>query len=169
MQNSKIYQSPCLNSHAFSFDSINVLTRQKHTLASPCRPVITQDSQKKYLAIQTSFSSSPQGKSQDKTTLADGTHQAKHHISMRSLEEPFQRAVFVMFIIGEIHPFLDGNGRISRIMMNGELLKANEYPIIIPIIYRNNYLSSLKALSHHGMSEPLIRTAEQRLQTGAKS
>jgi len=79
---------------------------------------------------------------------------------MRSLEEPFQRAVFVMFIIGEIHPFLDGNGRISRIMMNGELLKTNEYPIIIPIIYRNNYLSSLKALSHHGMSEPLIRTMD---------
>lgn len=79
---------------------------------------------------------------------------------MRSLEEPFQRAVFVMFVIAEIHPFLDGNGRISRIMMNGELLRANEYPIIIPIIYRNNYLSALKALSHHGISEPLIRTMD---------
>ena len=79
---------------------------------------------------------------------------------MRSLEEPFQRAVFVMFIIGEVHPFLDGNGRLSRIMMNGEFLKAKEYPIIIPIIYRNNYLSALKVLSHHGMSEPLIRTMD---------
>lgn len=79
---------------------------------------------------------------------------------MRSLEEPFQRAVFVMFIIAEVHPFLDGNGRLSRIMMNGELLKANEYPIIIPIIYRNNYLSALKALSHRGISEPFIRTMD---------
>lgn len=91
MQNSKIYQSPCLNSHAFSFDSINVLTRQKHTLASPCRPVITQDFQKKYPAIQTSFSSLPQGKSQDKTTLADGAHQAKHHISL--IEDPLWKRV----------------------------------------------------------------------------
>ncbi len=79
---------------------------------------------------------------------------------MRSLEVPFQRAVFVMFIIAEVHPFLDGNGRLARIMMNCELVRANEYPIIIPIIYRNNYLSALKALSHHGISEPLIRTLD---------
>ncbi len=79
---------------------------------------------------------------------------------MRSLEVPFQRAVFVMFLIGEVHPFLDGNGRLSRIMMNSELIRANEYPIIIPIIYRNNYLSALKALSHNGICEPLIRTMD---------
>ena len=79
---------------------------------------------------------------------------------MRSLEVPFQRAVFVMFMIGEVHPFLDGNGRMSRIMMNCELLKASEYPIIIPIIYRNNYLYALKALSHNAISEPLIRTMD---------
>lgn len=79
---------------------------------------------------------------------------------MRSLEVPFQRAIFVMFLIGEVHPFLDGNGRLSRIMMNAEFIKANEYPIIIPIIYRNNYLSSLKAMSHNGICEPLIRTMD---------
>jgi len=54
--------------------------------------------------------------------------------STRSLKEPFQRAVLVMFIIGEAYPFLDGNGCISRIRMNAERLKANECPIIIPII-----------------------------------
>jgi hypothetical protein len=79
---------------------------------------------------------------------------------MRSLEAPFQRAVFAMFIIGEVHPFLDGNGRLSRIMMNCDLVRANEYPIIIPIIYRNNYLSALKALSHNSLCEPLIRTMD---------
>jgi hypothetical protein len=36
----------------------------------------------------------------------------------RSLESPFQRAVFAMFLVAEIHPFADGNGRIPRIMMN---------------------------------------------------
>jgi hypothetical protein len=79
---------------------------------------------------------------------------------MRSLEVPLQRAVFIMFVIGEVHPFLDGNGRLSRIMMNSELIKSNEYPIIIPIIYRNNYLTALKALSHNGICEPLIRTMD---------
>jgi len=79
---------------------------------------------------------------------------------MRSLEAPFQRAVFVMFVISDVHPFLDGNGRLSRIMMNCELVRANEYPIIIPTVYRNNYLSALKALSHNMITEPLIRTLD---------
>lgn len=79
---------------------------------------------------------------------------------LRSLEVPFHRAVFTMFIIGEVHPFLDGNGRLSRIMMNAELTQANEYPIIIPIIYRNNYLSALKALSHNALCDPLIRVMD---------
>ncbi len=76
---------------------------------------------------------------------------------LRSLETPFSRAVFVMFIIAEIHPFLDGNGRVARIMMNGELVKNKEYSIIIPTIYRNNYLSALKALSQNEVTDPLIR------------
>src|SRR5258706_15942920 len=35
----------------------------------------------------------------------------------RSLESPFQRAVFVMFLVSEVHPFADGNGRTARVMM----------------------------------------------------
>ena len=38
-----------------------------------------------------------------------------------SLETAFQRAVFMLFLISEVHPFADGNGRIARIMMNAEL------------------------------------------------
>lgn len=79
---------------------------------------------------------------------------------LRSLETPFARAVFVMFIIAEVHPFLDGNGRVARIMMNGELVRKNEYSIIVPTIYRNNYLSALKALSQNELAEPLIRVLD---------
>lgn len=78
----------------------------------------------------------------------------------RSLEVPFARAVFLMFLISEVHPFLDGNGRIGRIMMNAELVTANEQRIIIPTIYRNNYLSALRALSNSGTTDPLIRVLD---------
>ncbi len=42
------------------------------------------------------------------------------------------RAVFMMFLIAEIHPFADGNGRTARIMMNAELVAAGEERIVIP-------------------------------------
>jgi fido (protein-threonine AMPylation protein) len=74
----------------------------------------------------------------------------------QSLENPLQKAIFMMFLISEIHPFSDGNGRIGRVMMNAELVAAEEERIIIPTIYRNNYLIALKTLSQTGQAEPLI-------------
>jgi len=74
----------------------------------------------------------------------------------RSLETPFQRAVYMMFLVAEVHPFADGNGRVARIMMNAELVAAGEERIVIPTVYRANYLAALKALSQDGSAEPLI-------------
>ncbi|MDD3020653.1 MAG: Fic family protein [Alphaproteobacteria bacterium] len=78
----------------------------------------------------------------------------------QSLDVPLYRAIFMMFLISEVHPFTDGNGRAARIMMNAELVAADEEKIIIPTIYRSNYLSSLKALTHNGLTAPLIRTLD---------
>ncbi len=75
----------------------------------------------------------------------------------RSLETPFQRAVFMMFLVAEVHPFADGNGRAARIMMNAELVVAGEERIVVPTAYRVNYLSALTALSRTGRPDPLIR------------
>lgn len=74
----------------------------------------------------------------------------------RSLETPFHRAVFMMFLIAEVRPFVDGNGRIARIMMNAELVAAGEERIILPTVYRAHYLAALKALSRTRRAEPLI-------------
>ena len=62
-----------------------------------------------------------------------------------------------MFLVAEVHPFTDGNGRVARIMMNAELVAAGEERIIIPTIFRNNYLAALKALSGNESTEPLPR------------
>jgi fido (protein-threonine AMPylation protein) len=75
-----------------------------------------------------------------------------------SLTSPFARAVFLMFLVSEVHPFIDGNGRIARIMMNAELARANEVRIIIPTVYRLNYLAALKAATHTGNDGALIAT-----------
>ncbi len=78
----------------------------------------------------------------------------------QSLDAPFHRAVFMMFLVAEVHPFADGNGRIARIMMNAELVAENEQRIIIPTVYRNNYLVALKALTHNQQPQALIRTLD---------
>jgi len=65
----------------------------------------------------------------------------------QALECGIKRAIFVMFFVSEIHPFDDGNGRIARIMMNAELVSANLCRIIIPTVYRDDYLLALRRLS----------------------
>lgn len=53
-----------------------------------------------------------------------------------ALDAPFARALFVMFIMAEVHPLADGNGRIARVMMNAELLATREARIFIPHVPR---------------------------------
>lgn len=63
------------------------------------------------------------------------------------LQDPMARAIFIMFMVSEVHPFNDGNGRISRIMMNAELVKADQTRIIVPTVFREDYLLSLRKLT----------------------
>jgi len=60
-------------------------------------------------------------------------------------------------LVAEVHPFADGNGRLARVMMNAELVARDQERIIIPTAYRTDYLGALKAFSHNGLTDPLIR------------
>lgn len=76
---------------------------------------------------------------------------------LRSLGEPFKRAAFVMFLVAEVHPFDDGNGRVARLMMNAELISGRQRRIFIPTSYGEDYLLALRALSRQAVAEPLLR------------
>lgn len=79
----------------------------------------------------------------------------------RAIQDPVARAYFILFVISEIHPFNDGNGRISRIMMNAELTAANMPKIIIPTVYRIDYIDALKRLTQNGEPATIIRAMER--------
>lgn len=79
------------------------------------------------------------------------------HAVLRSLPEPFKRAAFMMFVVSEVHPFDDGNGRLARVMMNAELIAGRQRRILIPTAYRDDYLLALRALSRRAVAEPLVR------------
>ena len=73
------------------------------------------------------------------------------------MRHPFARAAYMMFVISEVHPFMDGNGRLARVMMNAELVNAEQTRIIIPTVFRDDYLGALRRLSRQGDPEPYIR------------
>lgn len=77
---------------------------------------------------------------------------------VRALDDPFARAVAAMFVVSEVHPFDDGNGRVARVMMNAELVAAGQARIIIPTVFRNNYLAGLRGMSVNGRADALIAT-----------
>lgn len=62
-----------------------------------------------------------------------------------ALSDPFARALFVHFLVAEVHPFADGNGRSARMVMNAELSVAREVRIIVPTGFRSDYLGGLGA------------------------
>ncbi len=65
-----------------------------------------------------------------------------------------------MFLVSEVHPFADGIGRVARVMMNAELVAGAEERIVIPTVFRGNYLAALRALSRTGRPEPLVRVLD---------
>ena len=99
------------------------------------------------------------GEFKDKNNRAGETHFVDHALVRgtlikgfdyyKALNDPFAKAAYMMFMISEIHPFLDGNGRIARVMMNAELVKANQTRIIIPTVYRDDYLGALRRLTRN--------------------
>ncbi|MDZ4388532.1 MAG: Fic family protein [Gemmatimonadales bacterium] len=78
--------------------------------------------------------------------LARGTMRAGFE-RVRAMGTPFARAVGLMFLITEVHPFADGNGRLARAVMNAELIAGQQRRILIPTVYRDDYLGALRRLS----------------------
>jgi hypothetical protein len=64
-----------------------------------------------------------------------------------ALEHPLARALMTMFVVSEVHPFSDGNGRTARLAMNAELTAGGLSRIIVPTVSREDYMLPLKTLS----------------------
>jgi len=85
-------------------------------------------------------------------------HVPPHHEAVRDLmpaffdllreeEEPPVRVVLGHFVFVYIHPYMDGNGRMGRFLMN-VMLAAGGYPwTVLPVEERNEYMAALAAAS----------------------
>jgi Fic family protein len=69
---------------------------------------------------------------------------------------PVERAARVHSDFVRIHPFVDGNGRTSRLLMNLELLKAGYPAAVLPVERRLAYYEALEADHAQGNREPFL-------------
>jgi fido (protein-threonine AMPylation protein) len=74
-----------------------------------------------------------------------------------SAATPANQAALAMFVIAEVHPFTDGNGRTAHLALNHFLTQAAFTRIIVPTVCREDYISALKAMSSNAHPVPLIR------------
>lgn len=69
----------------------------------------------------------------------------KEYEAKKETLHPVELASFVHIEFVGIHPFIDGNGRTSRLLMNLELIKAGFPPVVISVEDRLEYYKALDA------------------------
>lgn len=84
---------------------------------------------------------------------------------LQGLTEPFARGLFVHCLIAEVHPFDDGNGRISRLHFTSELLGGKQAQVIIPTVFREDYLGGMRSLTKRNDPAPITRACLRTQET----
>jgi hypothetical protein len=128
-------------------DFIDVL-QERHRIMLERRPEVDPGN----LKLEANYAGTTQfvEPSHVRGTLAEGSRLAL------TVPEGLARAIFYLFLIAEVHPFADGNGRLSRLIMNAELSRGERARIIIPTLFHPQFVDCLRALTQSGRPEPLI-------------
>lgn len=74
---------------------------------------------------------------------------------VRNQEHPVVRAALAHFGLVDIHPFVDGNGRTARLLMNLILIKEGYFPAVILKNDRQKYYRTLEK-AHKGQLDDFI-------------
>lgn len=78
--------------------------------------------------------------------------------------EPSVRAVLGHWLLGYIHPYPDGNGRMARFLMNAMLASGGYRWTVIRVEDREKYLKALESASAQGDIEPFASFIAERVQ-----
>ena len=75
-------------------------------------------------------------------------------------DEPAVRAVLGHFLFVFIHPYMDGNGRLGRFLMNAMLASGGHPWCVVHTGHRRDYMAALETASVAGDIRPFTRFVE---------
>jgi tetratricopeptide (TPR) repeat protein len=78
--------------------------------------------------------------------LVEGTLAHVYANAYPALARGAARAALVYYVIADVHPFADGNGRLGRFLMNRELAAAGLAPVVTPRTYKPPFTGVLAAI-----------------------
>jgi hypothetical protein len=73
------------------------------------------------------------------------------------LSHPMAKGIYAHFLVSEVHPFNDGNGRVSRLFLNAPLSLNGWSRIIVPVSMKYDYTQAMKALSNNGRTGAQVK------------
>lgn len=80
--------------------------------------------------------------------------------TLADVRDPFAGAMGLHYLIAGVHPFTDGNGRISRLFMTQELRAQGLSRIVVPTISRQSYIAGLRNISDRADVFTFMRSME---------
>jgi len=81
---------------------------------------------------------------------------------------PVERAARVHVDLVKIHPFVDGNGRTSRLLMNLELVRSGFPPVVFKTAERLSYYQALETACIQNDYTPFLEMTEKLVQESFK-
>jgi Fic family protein len=81
----------------------------------------------------------------------------------RNTMHPIKFAALLHLRFVTIHPFVDGNGRVARLLMNASLIQDGYLPAIVPPILRTEYLATIRTYQLRGDENPFCDLVADRV------
>lgn len=79
---------------------------------------------------------------------------------LKTVKSPFAGAMGLHYLIAGVHPFNDGNGRMSRLMMTQEMRAHGLSRIVVPTVSRQSYIAGLRNISDRADVFTFVRSME---------
>jgi Fic family protein len=84
-------------------------------------------------------------------------------VDERSALHPVSFAAMLHLRFVTIHPFVDGNGRVARLLMNTALIQDGYMLAVVPPILRPDYLAAIRVYQRRGDSAPFCDFIAERV------